>query len=189
MDWLITKSMATQTIRIAPSVGTPSSCCETEGAQDYDVTLTVGEHTLEVEVTLVPSQYDGRLDIWGDVDNWITPDGVELIRALDRAGKVLATEIAAACRAGEASEVDVDLAAVEACAQASVEEHVEDIDRECRLAVAVTSAESWDESARSAYAHREDHVPDALAEAYYAAYAARGTEYAAELLSQAQEVA
>lgn len=69
-------------VHVAVSVGSASSCVETVGAMDYDVTLTIGsvEHT--GEITLVPGT-DGRLSSWGpSVDAWVSGD---LLRAMRQA--------------------------------------------------------------------------------------------------------
>lgn len=98
------------TIHIAPSVGTPSTCCETEGALDYDVTLTIGDVETQIEVTLVPRQYDGKLDKWGEMDHWLSASGVAVLRRLsDDARRHVADEIVAACVAGESSEIEVEV--------------------------------------------------------------------------------
>jgi hypothetical protein len=102
-----TTASDTTTIHIAPSIGTPSTTVDTAGAMDYSVTLTIGDRVVECEVTLVPSQYDGRLGAWGDLDNWLSGPGVAVVRSLgDRGGRELAREIAAACVAGDDSEVE-----------------------------------------------------------------------------------
>lgn len=70
----------------------PSTCCDTTGAIDAEV--MVGD--LEGEVTLVPSEYDGRLDSWGSIDHWASSS----LHGLDR--ETLA-EVVAAVRKAAAS--------------------------------------------------------------------------------------
>lgn len=96
-------------IRIAPSIGTRSTCVDTEGALDYDVTVTIGDLEIEGEVTLAPSQYDGQLDSWGaSPDHWVSDGLLRVLRDLPdaRFREVLGT-IRSACVSGEAVEVEV----------------------------------------------------------------------------------
>lgn len=77
-----TRETVAPSVHVAVSVGSASSCVETVGAMDYDVTLTIGsvEHT--GEITLIPGT-DGRLSSWGpSVDAWISGD---LLRAMRQA--------------------------------------------------------------------------------------------------------
>lgn len=73
-----------------------SDTVETEGAVDATVMVS-GE---EYQVTLIPSEHDGELSSWGDIDHWISgPD----IRSLSRERLV---EIEMAVRAAAAEMVD-----------------------------------------------------------------------------------
>ena len=114
----------------------PSTWCDTTGAVDAEVTLTVsrtadlwwawhdadssrwhsteeaaqaacsawlcGESSdgpsvdIEGEVTLVPSEYDGRLDSWGDLSHWAS----ESLHGLD---SEMLIEVVAAVREAAAS--------------------------------------------------------------------------------------
>lgn len=51
----------------------PSSCVDTAGAVDAEVTVRDGGAVVaEGEVTLCPSDYDGRISSWGTRSHWCT---------------------------------------------------------------------------------------------------------------------
>jgi len=60
-------------IEVDASAVTPSSCIDIEGAVDIDVTVRLGERSIDGEITLVPREADGVLDSWGgSPDYWMT---------------------------------------------------------------------------------------------------------------------
>lgn len=68
-----TNSTEPSAIHVAASLGTPSSCLDIPGALDIDVTVTVGDVTIDGEITLAPRQYDGRLAAYGaTADHWVS---------------------------------------------------------------------------------------------------------------------
>lgn len=49
----------------------PSTCLD--GGTDFDVYITIGALSIEGEITLAPSDYDGRLESYGtSIDSWMT---------------------------------------------------------------------------------------------------------------------
>ena len=97
----------TPAIHIAPSIGTPSTCVDTAGALDYDVTVTIGDREIEGEITLSPQQYDGRLASWGgSPDHWVSGGLLQTLRTLDDTTfRSALAAIEQACASGEAVEV------------------------------------------------------------------------------------
>jgi hypothetical protein len=64
----------------------PSTCTDTAGAIDIDVTVTINGVTVNGEVTLAPQQYDGELGAFGDPDQWVSGDLLRHLRMLDDSG-------------------------------------------------------------------------------------------------------
>lgn len=61
----------------------PSTCTDTAGATDIDVTVTINGVSLNGEVTLAPQQYDGELGAFGDPEHWVSGDLLRHLRMLD----------------------------------------------------------------------------------------------------------
>jgi hypothetical protein len=191
----------TTSIKITATPGTPSGCCDTAGALDYHVTIERTGETgypdpfpLECEVTLVPSEYDGTLCTWGQLDHWLSGSGVALASALSPEGCTdLCRAIEAACRDQAAQEIDLDVSTIEAKGAAAGAEAVDVVaeeqaqDRspaEIRQALLGTIAPGvleWDESAINGGVARLVDIPPVLEDVYYAAYAAGARARVVEL--------
>ena len=98
------------TIHIAASIGIPSTATDHAGAVDYSVTLTYGDVELDADVTLIPSQFDGRLGQWGAIDNWASCAIVRLANDLSRQDcATLCAAIVSACLDGtQEDECEID---------------------------------------------------------------------------------
>jgi len=60
----------------APTAGTTGA-----GGWDLDVTVTIDGREIEGELTLLPSEQDGRPSAWGAPDNWVSSGLLAGLRA------------------------------------------------------------------------------------------------------------
>lgn len=187
---------ATLKARITRSAGTPSEHYpadeqERNGALDYEVTITIGDATLEGGVTLYRDDANnGVMSTCGTpLDGWCS---TELVKFVHSIGRLARGDLLASLAAGPGvSEVALDVSDIVAMAAERAEADVDEVARQGveALAKAQASHVAWDWCARDAGAHRHSGIHDALAVVFYAEYARRGTEYAAELLSEDDEEA
>jgi hypothetical protein len=80
-DGVIARTM--QPTSVTASNPRPSTCTDTAGAIDIDVTVTINGVSLDGEVTLSPQQYDGALGAFGDPDQWVSGGLLRHLRMLD----------------------------------------------------------------------------------------------------------
>lgn len=98
------------TITISPTTDTDSTTVTTAGARDYDLTITVGDVSISASATLIPSEYDGRLGSWGQMDMWLSAGACAYARRLtDRNCANLCAAIVRACVNGEDTEIDLEI--------------------------------------------------------------------------------
>lgn len=86
-------------IHVSATEGTPSKYVDDSNARDYKVTLTIAGVRVDGSATLIPREYDGELDAWGDLDNWLSASLVPAVCALgDADRRELLREIVATCQ-------------------------------------------------------------------------------------------
>lgn len=65
----------------------PSSCLD--GGTDFDCVVTIGDVRITGEITLAPSDYDGRLESYGtSIDSWMTAPLANGLRDALNAGEL-----------------------------------------------------------------------------------------------------
>lgn len=89
---------------VAISAGTESDVSDAEGARDYDVTLTIGERTVEGGITLWPDKINGGMaPCDAPEDGWIS---TEIVRELHAMPDSLARKVRRALAALSEGEVE-----------------------------------------------------------------------------------
>ena len=191
----------TVTVTITTSTGSPSTCVDGDGAQDYDVTLTVGDVSVEGEVTLCVD-HEGNLSPWGSLDNWLSSSLCDVVRSLDRDDSAHSVErarlieaIVSACTGDSADvTVEIDCSSIALLAHQGATEEVNEMAQgepdEDGVPVALTSEELYATVARGYYANDGainagaadvDKVPEIFHAVYYAAWADAGLSVTREL--------
>lgn len=191
-------SPRTVTVSITTSSGAPSTCVDDAGAQDYDVTITVGDRSVSGEATLCVD-HQGHLSSWGSLDNWLSSDLARAVRSLDRdesravARHRLIEAIVSACIGDvETVEVKINVESITDLARQGaideVEEYAEDVSSNVGDLLHRTGEYNTDPAINAA-AHEADHISSLWADVYYAAWGAAGAERVRELVSEAAEQA
>lgn len=191
-------SPRTVTVSITTSAGATSTCVDDEGAQDYDVTITVGERSVSGEATLCVDP-QGHLSSWGSLDNWLTSGLVRAVCSLDR-GEPLAVErhrmieaIVSAC-IGDVETVEVQIN-VESIADLARQGAMDEVEAYAEGAASNVgdllhhNGKCDTDAAINAAAHEADRISNLWADVYYAAWGAAGAERVRELVSEAAEQA